>query len=161
MLEFYQKCLKWTENEWLIKKSLLKIDIFLKVRFSPHRKSFFCLIKTDETFNYLFKYVYCRGKAMWIFFFCFCLSVILFVFVCRVPGLNTPRITLYGWEACVLQPLCATWAPQFWLWQASVCKSRIHAGYLHVPRPLDFCLVIQVLLHPCMILIGWAHRQYP
>ena len=90
-------------------------------------------------------------------FFLFSLSIekwlfCLFLFVCREPGLNTPRITLYGWEACVLQPLCATWAPQFRLRQASVCRSHMNAGYLPVSGPLDFRLVIQVLLSPRMIL---------
>ena len=33
--------------------------------------------------------------------------------------------------------------------------------YLYVSRPLDFCLVIQVLTHPCMILNACVHRRYP
>ena len=83
------------------------------------------------------------------------------VLVCFVPGLNTPRITLLGWEACVLQHLCATWAPQFRLRRSSVCRSHMHAGYLPVSGPLDFRLVIQVLLSPRMILNACVRRLHP
>ena len=39
---------------------------------------------------------------------------------------------LMGWEAWVLQSFCAITAQQFWLQQASVCRSYMHAWYLTV-----------------------------
>ena len=39
-------------------------------------------------------------------------------------------------------------------WGTSACRSHMHAGYPPVSNPLDFYLVIQVLIHLCMILRG-------
>ena len=89
---------------------------------------------------------------------------LLFVFVCLFVsylGWTLPGSPLLGWEDCALQQLGATWALQFRLRQTNVCTSNMNAGYLPVSGPLDFRLVIQVLLRPCMIFNACIHRRHP
>ena len=73
--------------------------------------------------------------------------IIMIIFVCLF-------VCLFGtWaEHSEDHPLLgATWALQFRLRQASVCRSHMHAGYLPVSGPPDFRFVIQVVLSPRMI----------
>ena len=88
------------------------------------------------------------------------LKVVIVVVVLYL-GWTLPGSPFLGWEDCVLQPLGATWALQFRLRQASVCRSHMRAGYLPVSGPLDFRLVIQVLLSPRMILNACVRRLHP